>query len=116
MEHDEIKPREVVLAYLKAMDDRNYSAVKNYLSDHVAVKGPSGEAFRSRDEFMEMMQKQQGKYDLKKVFVDGKDVCVLYDFVIPAARVFFASWYIVSEGKISSIQTVFDPRAFAPRT
>ncbi len=106
-------PREAVMCYIEAMDNRDYAAARNYLSDSVRVKGPGGEAFRSPDDFLKMMEQQRGKYDIKKVFVDGGDVCLLYDFVTPKVTTFFCSWYQVKDGRISSIQTVFDPRAFA---
>ena len=105
--------REAVISYIKAMDERNYAAARNYLGDNVRVKGPGGEAFRNPDEFLKMMEQQRGKYDIKKVFVDGSDVCLLYDFVTPKVTTFFCSWYQVKDGRISSIQTVFDPCAFA---
>jgi hypothetical protein len=60
-----------------------------------------------------MMEKQRGRYEIKKIFVDGDDVCLLYDFVTEKATAFFCSWYQVKDGKIGSIQTIFDPRAFA---
>lgn len=109
-----LSAREAVLSYIRAMDDRDYSAARNYLGDNVRVKGPGGETFRSPDEFLKMIEQQRGKYDIKKVFADGGDVCVLYDFVTPKVTTFFSSWYQVKDGKITSIQTVFDPRAFAP--
>ena len=105
--------RETVLSYIEAMGNRDYATVRNYLADNVRVKGPSGEAFRSPNEFLNMMQQQSGKYDIKKVFADGNDVCLLYDFITPKVTTFFCSWYQVKEGKITSIQTVFDPRPFA---
>ena len=106
-------PKETVMSYIKAMGGRDYAAARNYLGGNVRVKGPAGETFRSSDEFLEMMEQQRGKYDIKKVFVDGKDVCLLYDFITPKVTTFFCSWYQVNDGKISSIQTVFDPRAFS---
>lgn len=105
--------RQAVMAYIKAMDERDYAAARKYLGDNVRVKGPAGETFRSPDEFLKMMEQQHGKYDIKKVFVDGCDVCLLYDFVTPKVTAFFCSWYQVKDGKIGSIQTIFDPRAFA---
>jgi len=105
--------REVVMSYIKAMDNRDYDAVRNYLGDSVLVRGPAGEAFRNPEEFINMMQKQHGKYDVKKIFVDGNDVCLLYNFITKTVATFFCSWYQVKDGKIISIQTVFDPRAFA---
>ena len=106
--------KEAVMSYIKAMGDRDYVAARDYLGDNVRVKGPAGEAFRTPDEFLKMMEQQRGDYDVKKVFVDGRDVCVLYDFVTPKVTTFFCSWYQIKDGKIRSIQTVFDPRAFAP--
>lgn len=105
--------KETVLSYINAMGDRDYAAARNYLGENVRVKGPSGEAFRSPNEFLEMMQQQSGKYNIKKVFVDRSDICLLYDFITPKVTTFFCSWYQVTDGKISSIQTLFDPRAFA---
>lgn len=105
--------RETVMSYIKAMGDRDYAAARDYLGDSVRIKGPAGEAFRSPDEFLKMMAQQRGTYDIKKVFVDGGDVCLLYDFITPKVTTFFCSWYQVKDGRITSIQTVFDPRAFA---
>lgn len=105
--------REVVMSYLRAMDERDYPAARRYLQDSIFIKGPGGEAFRSPDDFLNMMAQQRGRYDIKKIFVDGEDVCLLYDFVTEKATVFFCSWYQTKVGKIVSIRTVFDSRAFA---
>lgn len=109
----ETTPKEIVMSYIAALDSGDYQAAKDRLGDNVRVRGPAGEAFRNPTEFIEMLSKQKGKYDLKKVFVDENDVCLLYDFVTPIVRTFFCSWYQVKDGKIVSIQTVFDPRAFS---
>jgi hypothetical protein len=109
-------PHEVVMSYIHDLDGRNYAAARQCLQDSVFIKGPAGEAFRSPDDFIEMMQQQRGRYDIKKVFHDGDDVCVLYDFVTEDATVFFCSWYQVKAGKIASIRTIFDPGAFATRS
>ena len=105
--------REIVMSYIGALGSQDYDSARNWLGDNVLVKGPAGEAFRSPDDFIAMMQKQRGKYDIKKVFVDGDDVCLLYDFITKTVTAFFSSWYKVKDGKIISIQTVFDPRPFA---
>lgn len=108
-----LSAKDAVMSCIKAMGDQNYAAARNYLGDSVRVKGPAGETFRSPDEFLKMMEQQRGNYDIKKVFVDGSDVCLLYDFITPKVTTFFCSWYQVKDGKITSIQTLFDPRAFA---
>jgi hypothetical protein len=105
--------REIVMSYIKALDSQDFESARKWLSDNVLVKGPAGEDFRSPDEFISMMQRQQGKYEIKKVFVDRDDVCVLYNFNARTVTTLFSSWYQVKNGKIVSIQTVFDPRPFA---
>jgi len=110
---EKLNPGEVITAYISAMDNRDYDAAKAYLADNILVKGPAGEAFRSPAAFLNMMREQQGKYDVKKMFVDGNDVCLLYDFIASNVRVLFCSWYQVKNGKIFSIQTIFDTAAFA---
>ena len=105
--------RDIVMSYIGALGNQDYDSARNWLGDNVLVKVPAGEAFRSPDEFLSMMQKQRGQYDIKKVFVDGDDVCLLYDFITKTVTTFFSSWYKVKDGKIISIQTVFDPRPFA---
>lgn len=107
-----LNAKDTVMSYIQAMDTRDYAGARRFLADNVHVKGPAGEAFRTPDDFLAMMQKYQGKYDLKKVFVDENDVCLLYDFITDSVTTFFSSWYQVKEGKITSVQTVFDPRAF----
>jgi hypothetical protein len=110
----ETSPKEIVLSYIRALDSKQYETAIGFLSSSVLVRGPAGEAFRSPDEFIDMLKNQSGKYEMKKVFVDGNDVCLLYDFVTPNVRAFFCSWYQVKDGKIATIQTVFDPRLFSP--
>ena len=51
----------------------------------------------------------------KKVFADGQDVCIIYDFVAkpPVGPSPTVEWYRVRDGKIGEIRIVFDTRPFA---
>lgn len=106
--------KDVVLAYLGALDRNDYDAARGYMKDRLPIHGP-GESYDRADRFIEMLQSYRSKYDVKRVFADGDDVCVLYELATPRATVFTCSWYRVHDGKIVSIQTVFDPRPFAPQ-
>jgi SnoaL-like protein len=106
--------KEVVLSYIRALDRQEYDAAQGYLLDGIRIKGPAGESFGKPKEFIDMLRMYRGKYDVKKVFADGDDVCLLYNLATPAATIFMCSWYQVKDGKIVSIQTVFDPRPFGP--
>lgn len=102
-----------VLSYIKALDRGDYDAAAGYLNEEVRIVGPAGESFRSPKEFVDMLRDYHGKYEIKKTFTDGDDVCLLYDLVSGDAKVYMSSWYRVTDGKIAFIQTVFDTKAFS---
>ena len=107
-------PRDVVASYIRALDAQEYEKAMEHLKEDVRIQGPAGETFGKPLDFVEMLQKYHGRYDVKKTFADGDDVCLLYDLKTTGPTVFMASWYRVRDGKIASIRTVFDPRAFGP--
>ena len=100
------------MRYIGALDGHRYDEALGLLHDNVRIRGPAGETFGKPLDFIEMLRKYQGRYDVKKALVDGNDVCLLYDLKTNGPTVFMSSWYEVRDGKIVSIQTIFDPRAF----
>ena len=50
------------------------------------------------------------KYDVKKVFVDGRDVCLSYDPNISGTNVFGYTRYQVEDRRIHSLRVALDPR------
>jgi len=104
----------VVMSYIAGLDGQQYDKALELLHERVRIRGPAGETFGKPLDFIEMLRKWQGKYDVKKAFAEGDDVCVLYDLKTNGPTVFMSSWYQVKDGKIVSIQSVFDPRAFGP--
>ena len=104
----------VVMSYIAARDQQRYEDALKILDERVRVAGPGGETFGRPLDFIEMLRKYRGRYDIKRSFADGGDVCLLYDLKTTGPTVFMSSWYQVRDGKIVSIQTVFDPRAFGP--
>ena len=114
MNQPNAKPKEVVMSYIDALDRQRYEEAMDFLHEGVRIRGPAGEAFGKPLDFIEMLRKYKGRYDIKKVFADGNDVCVLYDLATTGRpRVYMSSCYQVEKGKIVLINTVFDPRAFA---
>jgi hypothetical protein len=114
MKRLDVKPKEVVMSYIGALDNQRYEEALSLLDANVRIKGPAGESYGKPTDFIEMLKKYRGKYNIKKVFADGGDVCVLYDLATTGPTVYMSSWYHVKDGKVVSIQTVFDPRAFGP--
>jgi len=102
------------MAYITALDSQEYEKALGCLHENVRIRGPAGENYGKPLNFIEMLRQYRGKYDVKKVFSDGNDVCVLYDLKTIGPTVFMSSWYQVRDGKITSVHTVFDPSAFGP--
>jgi len=50
------------------------------------------------------------KYDIKKVFQDENDVCLIYDIDMSGTTIFSVGWYYVKYSKIATIKVVFYPR------
>jgi ketosteroid isomerase-like protein len=108
------EPKDVVMSYIDALDRFDYDAALKLLSSDVRVRGPAGESFGAPTGFIEMLRSYRGRYDIKRTFVDGDEVCLWYDLKTTGPTMFMASWYQVSDGKIVRIQTIFDPSALGP--
>jgi len=110
-------PKEIVLAYENALNNGDWETARSYLDDRLKLAGPLAN-YDNADSFIEAMKKRQSmikKVDIRKIFSEGEDVCILYDVitVIPNAPTSFtAEWCHVKDGKINSIVVVFDPRFF----
>ena len=102
-------PRELVLAYLQALNDENFDLARRYVSAEMEFTG----ALASRqgaDAVFADLERMRLKYDIKKVFVDANDVCVFYDVTLSGVTVFTCGWYKVEDGRICSLKVVLDPR------
>ncbi len=107
---------QVVISYLAALSDQDFKAARSYLDDNMSFQAPIA-SYNSADEYFkgnEQLRSTYGiekvAYEIKKVFVDGGDVCVFFDFHVGSANLFSSGWFQVNDGKISSIRVVFDPR------
>ena len=110
--------REIVERYQAALGKGDFATARTLMQDTMTFQGPL-DTFNTADQYLESLKRLASiiqRIDLKKVFVDGDDVCVLYDMVTntPAGTAFIAEWYQVSGGKIASLRAVFDARPFAP--
>ena len=102
-------PRELVLAYLQALNDENFDLARRYVSDDMEFTG----ALASRqgaDAVFADLGRMRLKYDIRKVFVDANDVGVFYDVTLSGVTVFTCGWYKLEDGQIRSLKVVFDPR------
>jgi hypothetical protein len=110
--------KETAAAYIQAVGDKRYDAVAEYLTADVAFKGP----FMSSDSaqaFLSALQRMAPIWERNEVrasFADGDRAAVFYDFVTntPAGAIPCVELLTFRDGRIASIELLFDRAQFAP--
>jgi hypothetical protein len=111
-----ISAKEIVMEYMQALiERRDFQSARSYISDNISYVSPlnsfdRAEPYLKYNEYLKLPP-----LDIKKVFVDGQDVCLLYEMNVgtPPVIVFVCGWFHVNDdGKISSLRLAFDPRPF----
>jgi len=110
--------KEIVERYQAALGQGDFDAARKLMRDDMAFQGPF-DTFNQADQYLNALKQLATiieRVDVKKVFADSNDVCVLYDMVTntPAGTAFIAEWYQVADDKIAALRAVFDARPFAP--
>jgi ketosteroid isomerase-like protein len=104
--------------FFKSWTTGDFDTARSLLHDDVRFRGPI-DSFDSADGYISALrglaQIVKGAEE-HKIFVDGNDVCVIYDLVTntPVGNAPTAEWYHMRDGKISSVRVFFDARPFAP--
>ena len=107
----------VAEAFFDAWTSKDFTRARELVHDDLSFEGPI-DGFSDADSYLRSVQGLSQiitGIDRRKVFVDGDDVCVIYDMhtgPVPDARI--AEWYTVRDGKIAAVSVVFDARPFAP--
>jgi hypothetical protein len=108
---------EIVQKFMGAIGKADFAAARVYLDDNLSFQGPL-DTFAKAEPYLEALKRLGhivDRVDVKKMFVDQDDVCLLYEMVTktPAGTAFIAEWHRVKGGKIVAIRAVFDARPFA---
>jgi hypothetical protein len=110
--------RTVGEGYFDAWTSGDFDKARSLVNDDLIFRGPF-ETFERADDFFQSLLRVGGglleRAEKKKVFADGQDVCIIYDFVAkePVGASPTVEWYRVRDDKIAEIQVVFDTRPFA---
>jgi SnoaL-like domain len=108
---------QVAEGFFDAWTTKNFERARALLKDDLHFEGPI-DTFDDADSYLNSLRgltQMMTGLEKRKVFVDGDDVCIVYDLKtgpVPTART--AEWYRVSDGKIAWVTVVFDARPFAP--
>lgn len=108
--------KEIVMEYLQLITERqDFKSARSYLKDNVSYVSPLNSFDRAEPYLKYNESLHLPKLNIKKVFVDGDDVCILHETSLPpriSSTVFTSLWFHVDGGKISSLRALFDPRPF----
>jgi limonene-1,2-epoxide hydrolase len=106
--------KETVMEYLQALvERRDFQSARSYISDNISYVSPLNSFDRAEPYLKYNEHLNLPKFDIKKVFVDGQDVCLLYELNVgtPPVTLLVCGWFHVNDdGKISSIRYVADIR------
>ena len=108
--------KEIVMEYVDLITERqDFKTARSYLKDNVTYVSPLN-SFDGVEPYLKYNESLHlPKPDIKKVFTDGNDVCLLYEMTLtttPPVTFPVSFWAHVDGEKISSIKLVFDPRPF----
>jgi ketosteroid isomerase-like protein len=102
----------LALAYLNAVGKQQYDEVEALLAPEVQFRGPSVTRTSAADYLgaLKRLGAIHVRNDVKRVFVDGDEVCVIYDFVTdtPAGALPTIEWLRFDGGRIRSIDLYYD--------
>lgn len=99
----------VVQDFINALNAEDFDLARLQLQDDMYFKGVMGER-NGADNYIADMKKMKFKYDIKKVFVDGEEVCLWYNIDMGNKTILCSGWYKLADEKIKSFEVIFDPR------
>jgi len=107
---------EIVQKYQEATGKGDFGAARKLVHDDLAFHGPIDQFDKPEALFeaLKTLLPIVERTEVRKVFADGNDVCVLYDLVTKTSGAeLIVEWFKVRDDKIATIRVVFDARPFA---
>jgi len=104
--------KQLAVAYLEAVGNKDFKRVEELLAPDLEFNGPAMSRSTAQD-FIAALRRLGAihvRNEPTRVFVDGDDVCVIYDFVTdtPAGALPTIEWLRFEGGRIRSINLYYD--------
>ena len=113
------KALEVVNQYYDLLNNKNFSGLKDLLSENMSFTGPVVQRSGANGyiDALKRLFKFHKKSQMLQQFENGNDVCSIYDLIMdkPAGgslSVVIADWIRVVDGRIAEQKIYYDPREF----
>jgi limonene-1,2-epoxide hydrolase len=103
---------ERVAAYIEAVGQKRFDAVAAQLHPDMEFSSPGLATIRGADRYLAALQRLAviiSRNEIRKIFVDGDEACVIYDFVTDThvGAVPSVEWIGMEDGKIKSVRLIF---------
>ncbi|HYT02124.1 MAG TPA: nuclear transport factor 2 family protein [Candidatus Acidoferrum sp.] len=113
------KALEVVNQYYDLLNNKNFSGLKDLLSENMSFTGPVVQRSGANGyiDALKRLFKFHKKSQVLQQFENGNDVCSIYGLIMdkPAGgslSVVIADWIRVVDGRIAEQKIYYDPREF----
>ncbi len=111
-------PKSIALAYISACARQDLDAVASLLAPDLEFVGVSA-TLHGAQAYLDVLRRLAPVWKesaVRKVFTDGDEVCVIYDFVTdtPAGAVPCVEWIRVQGERIRKVTLFFDRVTFQP--
>lgn len=106
-------PADTMTAYFDAWRRHDAESLRDVLADDVVFDGPLAHVEGLEDNLASLHGLLGIVTDVvaRHVFVDGPDVCTVYDLHTTAADpILTVNWARVQDGRVRTLRAVFDPR------
>ncbi len=103
----------LVSEYINAVGDGRLDQLGTYLAPDMTFQGPGLPSHDGLNAYIGALQRLApiiARNEIKRIFVDGDEACVVYDFVTDTNVGAVASfeWLTIKDGKIASVYLLFD--------
>src|SRR5579864_7413248 len=99
MESKFSKSKDVVMSYQRALGNQDFKTARSYMSDNFSFHGPLATHDKPEGLLKDLEQLHHivKGVEMKKIFAEGDDVCLLYDLIAkdPPVTSFTSEWYHV---------------------
>ncbi len=102
----------LAVAYIEAVGQKQFDRLPALLAPNVEFTGPGGQTIHGAQDFVSALRRLGpilARNDIKRVFVGGNEVCVIYDFVTDTSvgAVPSVEWLKFEDGRIRSSRLIF---------
>ncbi len=108
-----VNPKNLVENYLNLRTSQKFDELNALLAEKVEYRSPLSRYGNSNELVTNMKRNAEGLtgLNLKKLFVDGDDVCAIYEqkSADPAVgEIVFTEWFTIESDRIAKIESTFD--------